>query len=76
MELVFRETVHELKKAGKTVLLSSHILSEVEALCDRVSIIREGQIIETGTFKELRHLTRTSVFLETNKPITCLENIG
>lgn len=76
MELVFRETVHELKKAGKTVLLSSHILSEVEALCDRVSIIREGQIIETGTFKELRHLTRTSVFLETNKPITGLENIG
>jgi ABC-2 type transport system ATP-binding protein len=61
MEGVFRKQVKKLKKVGKTVLLSSHILSEVEALCDRVSIIREGEIIETGTFEELRHLTRTSI---------------
>ncbi|MDO8869597.1 MAG: ABC transporter ATP-binding protein [Methanobacteriaceae archaeon] len=74
MEVVFRGCINELKKEGKTVLLSSHILSEVEALCDRVSIIREGQIIETGTFEELRHLTRTSITIESYKPITGLEN--
>lgn len=65
MEAVFQEYVAELKKAGKTVLLSSHILSEVETLCDRVSIIRQGQIIESGTLPELRHLTRTTVSVET-----------
>ena len=74
MESVFRRYVRELKKAGKTVLLSSHILAEVEALCDRVSIIREGQIIETGTFEELRHLTRTSIVVDTLKPLTGLED--
>jgi len=75
MEVVFRESVNELKKAGKTVLLSSHILSEVEALCDRLSIIREGQIIETGTFEELRHLTRTSITVDAYRSITGLENL-
>jgi ABC-2 type transport system ATP-binding protein len=75
MEVVFRDCVNQLKEEGKTVLLSSHILSEVEALCDRVSIIREGQIIETGTFEELRHLTRTSITIETHKSITGLENL-
>ena len=74
MGVVFRGFINQLKKEGKTVLLSSHILSEVEALCDRVSIIREGQIIETGTFEELRHLTRTSITIESHKPITGLEN--
>ncbi|MDZ4171747.1 MAG: ABC transporter ATP-binding protein [Methanobacteriaceae archaeon] len=74
MEVVFRGCINQLKKEGKTVLLSSHILSEVEALCDRVSIIKEGQIIETGTFEELRHLTRTSITIESLKPITGLEN--
>lgn len=69
MEGVFRKEVKKLKNAGKTVLLSSHILSEVEALCDRVSIIREGEIIETGTFEELRHLTRTSITVDTMQPI-------
>ena len=49
---------------GRTVLLSSHILSEVEALCDRVSIIRRGPHVETGTLAELRHLTRTSITAE------------
>lgn len=75
MEGVFRKCVKELKKAGKTVFLSSHILAEVEALCDRVSIIREGEIIETGSFQELRHLTRTSITVDTFKPITGLEEI-
>lgn len=75
MEIVFRQCVKELKKAGKTVLLSSHILAEVEALCDKVSIIREGKIIETGTFSELRHLTRTSITVDTIQPITGLDSM-
>jgi ABC-2 type transport system ATP-binding protein len=61
MEATFRECVAELRAAGKTVLLSSHILSEAEALADRVSIIRAGEIVQTGTLAELRHLTRTHV---------------
>jgi len=61
MEAVFREIVAEERRKGRTVLLSSHILAEVEALCDRVSIIRDGRIVEAGTLAELRHLTRTSV---------------
>ena len=64
MEAVFRDSVAEEKARGRTVLLSSHILSEVEALCDRVSIIRGGRVVETGTLAELRHLTRTSVTAE------------
>ncbi|MGW7477909.1 ATP-binding cassette domain-containing protein [Nonomuraea muscovyensis] len=64
MEAVFRDSVAEEKARGRTVLLSSHILSEVEALCDRVSIIRGGRVVETGTLVELRHLTRTSVTAE------------
>jgi len=75
MGSLFRDYVRKLKKEGKTVFLSSHILSEVEALCDRVSIIREGRIIETGTFEELRHLTRTSITIDTLKPIIGLENL-
>lgn len=69
MELVFQECVQEVKKQGKSVFLSSHILSEVEKLCDRVSIIRQGKIIESGTLQELRHLTRTRVRVETAQPI-------
>ena len=62
MEEVFREVIREEKQRGdRTVLLSSHILSEVEALCDRVTIIREGRAVETGTLDEMRHLTRTSI---------------
>src|SRR4051812_14256999 len=61
MEEVFRECIAEERDSGRTVLLSSHILAEVEALCDRVSIIRAGRTVETGTLDELRHLTRTSV---------------
>lgn len=61
MEVVFRDEIHRVRERGATVLLSSHILSEVELLCDRVSIIRAGKIVETGTFAQLRHLTRTEV---------------
>ncbi|WP_405725039.1 ABC transporter ATP-binding protein [Streptomyces sp. NBC_01537] len=61
MEEVFRDCVREERDRGRTVLLSSHILSEVEALCDRVSIIRKGRTVETGTLADMRHLTRTSV---------------
>ncbi|MFD8595836.1 ATP-binding cassette domain-containing protein [Kitasatospora sp. NPDC059646] len=68
MEEVFRECVAEARDRGATVLLSSHILSEVEALCDRVSIIRAGRTVETGTLAELRHLTRTSVDAELAGP--------
>jgi len=75
MEAVFRECVTEVKQAGKTVLLSSHILAEVEALCDRISIIREGKIVESGTLAELRHLTRISVSVETARPVTGLSEL-
>jgi ABC-2 type transport system ATP-binding protein len=65
MEEVFRQVVsEEAGGEGRTVLLSSHILSEVEALCDRVSIIRQGRTVETGTLDDLRHLTRTSITAE------------
>jgi len=64
MEAEFRSVIAEDRREGRTVLLSSHILSEVEALCDRISIIREGQTVETGTLAELRHLTRTNVTAE------------
>ncbi|MFG3495755.1 ATP-binding cassette domain-containing protein [Streptomyces sp. NPDC047928] len=61
MEGVFQGCVEEERARGRTVLLSSHILSEVESLCDRVSIIRKGRTVESGSLAELRHLTRTSV---------------
>lgn len=61
MEAVFTEYVREAKAAGRSVLLSSHILSEVEKVCDTVTIIRNGTDVESGTLDELRHLTRTSV---------------
>jgi len=64
MEAAFRESVEEERERGRTVLLSSHILSEVEALCDRVTIIRAGRTVETGTLSQLRHLTRTSIAAE------------
>ncbi len=75
MEAVFQDVVQELREAGSTVLLSSHILAEVEALCDRVTIIRAGRAAETGTFDELRHLTRTTVVVETARPIDTLSDL-
>ena len=64
MESVFRQCAEDERSRGRTMLLSSHILSEVEALCDRVTIIRAGRTVETGTLTELRHLTRTSIAAE------------
>jgi ABC-2 type transport system ATP-binding protein len=76
MERIFQDCVAEVKKEGKAIFLSSHILQEVERLCDKVSIIREGKIIETGTMAELRHLTRTSVTVETSRPLAGLDKFA
>lgn len=75
MERIFQECILEVKQQGKTVLLSSHILSEVEKLCDRVAIIREGEIIETGTLSQMRHLTRTKLTVETRKAMVGLSEL-
>lgn len=69
MEAVFQDVVGELRHRGRTVLLSSHILAEAEALCDAVSIIREGRVVETGTLTGLRHLTRTTVDVTARSPL-------
>ncbi|MDQ0159419.1 ABC transporter ATP-binding protein [Alkalibacillus salilacus] len=69
MERKFQELILEAKAEGKSVLLSSHILSEVEKLCDRIAIIRDGEVIETGTMSDLRHLTRTHLYVETEKTL-------
>jgi len=65
MEAVFQDYVRELRARGRTVLLSSHILAEVEALCHRVSIIRAGRTVESAAIDDMRHLTRTSIVVET-----------
>ena len=75
MERVFQECILEAKTAGKSVLLSSHILSEVEKLCDKIGIIRLGKIIETGTLSELRHLTRITLLIETKQHIPSLREV-
>ncbi|MFJ2371727.1 ATP-binding cassette domain-containing protein [Streptomyces sp. NPDC087769] len=64
MEEVFQDCVAEERARGRTILLSSHILSEVETLCDRVSIIRQGRTVETGSLADMRHLTRTNISAE------------
>jgi ABC-2 type transport system ATP-binding protein len=69
MEQQFREVIRDEKRRGdRTVLLSSHILAEVEALCDRITIIREGRAVETGTLADMRHLTRTNIQAELAGP--------
>jgi ABC-2 type transport system ATP-binding protein len=69
MEAEFRACVNEDRHEGRSVLLASHILAEVEALCDRISIVRAGKTVETGTLTELRHLTRTTISAEVaNEP--------
>jgi ABC-2 type transport system ATP-binding protein len=73
MESVFQQCIHQVKQEGRTVLLSSHILAQVEALCDRISIIRLGRTVESGTLGELRHLTRTSIAVETAQPVTGID---
>jgi ABC-2 type transport system ATP-binding protein len=76
MEAAFREAVEELRQGGTTVLLSSHILSEVEALCDRVTIIRSGRTVETGALADLRHLTRTAIDAELAGPPPALAGVA
>jgi ABC-2 type transport system ATP-binding protein len=75
MEAVFRRQIARVRKDGATVLLSSHILSEVEELCDRVTIIRSGKTVETGTLVDLRHLTRTSFSAVTGADATAIESL-
>ncbi|MGW4370602.1 ATP-binding cassette domain-containing protein [Nocardia takedensis] len=75
MEAEFQKCVREATARRATVLLSSHILAEVEALCDRVSIIRHGRTVETGTLAQLRHLTRTVVTVETVRPVAGLDHL-
>jgi len=75
MEQVFQDCVMEQKNRGKGVFLSSHILSEVERLCDRVGIVRDGELAEVGTLDELRHLTRYSMKIESERPIEGLERL-
>ncbi|MEZ5087603.1 MAG: ABC transporter ATP-binding protein [Tessaracoccus sp.] len=72
MEAVFQECIREAKAAGRTVLLSSHILAQVEVLADRISIIRTGKIVESGTLNDLRHLSRTAVSVQTSTPVISL----
>ncbi|MDF1542323.1 MAG: AAA family ATPase [Anaerosomatales bacterium] len=68
MEAVFQEVIREMKAEGRTVLLSSHILAQVEVLADRISIIRLGKVVESGTLRDLRHLTRTTFTVQTTQP--------
>jgi ABC-2 type transport system ATP-binding protein len=76
MVTVFRECVQEAREAGSTVLLSSHIFADVEALCDRVTIIRDGHTVESGTLRQLRHLTRTAISVETERPVEGLGSLS
>jgi len=76
MEAVFQDCINAERERGRTLLLSSHILSEVEALCDRVSIIRAGAVVETGTLSELRHLTRTTIAVELDTVPAALDTMA
>jgi ABC-2 type transport system ATP-binding protein len=76
MEAIFRGCAEEERARGRTMLLSSHILSEVEALCDRVTIIRAGRAVESGTLAELRHLTMTSISAELSGEPAALDRLA
>ncbi|MDF9866631.1 ABC-2 type transport system ATP-binding protein [Bacilli bacterium PM5-3] len=75
MEQVFQKHILKLKAEGKAILLSSHILSEVEKLCDKIAIIKNGTIIESGSLAQMRHLTRISLNVVTNKKVSDLKNL-
>lgn len=75
MDTVFQDSVRTAVAGGATVLLSSHVLAEVEALADRLTIIRAGRAVETGTLDDLRHLTRTSVTVTTARPVDGLAGL-
>ena len=72
MEAVFQEVIREVRAEGRSVLLSSHILAEVEALCDRVTIIRLGRTVESGSLDDMRHLSRTTITAEVGAPPSAL----
>lgn len=76
MEAVFQNEVMRIKAEGKAILLSSHILSEVERLCDKIAIIAAGEIVEYGSLEEMRHLTRYEFKVETKKPAVGLERLN
>src|SRR5690606_13514787 len=69
MESVFQDVIKQMKAEGRTVLLSSHILAQVEELADRISIIRQGKIVQSGSLTEMRHMTRTTIEAETGQPV-------
>jgi len=73
MEVVFQDVIKQMRSEGRTVLLSSHILAQVEKLADRISIIRLGKIVQSGSLAELRHLTRTTIEADTAEPAVGLE---
>jgi ABC-2 type transport system ATP-binding protein len=75
MEAAFQQCIQDVRAEGRTVLLSSHILAEAEALCDRISIIRAGRIVQSGTLAELRHYTRTTVIAETIRHADSLADV-
>lgn len=75
MEAVFQETIQELSQQGKTIFQSSHILSEVEKVCNHICIIRDGKIIESGSLDDLRHLTRLHLSVETKQAVIGLDTI-
>jgi ABC-2 type transport system ATP-binding protein len=74
-EVVFQDVINQIKADGRTALLSSHILAQVEELADRISIIRQGQIVQSGTLTDMRHLTRTTIEAETARPVIGLERM-
>jgi ABC-2 type transport system ATP-binding protein len=76
MESVFQDIINQMKAEGRTVLLSSHILAQVEKLADTISIIRQGRIVQSGSLVEMRHLTRTTIEAVTAAPATGLESLG
>ena len=75
MERAFRECIAEARAQGQTVFLSSHILSEVEAVCERVAILRAGRLVESGNLKEMRHLSSLQVEAELDGPVPELSGI-
>ena len=75
MEAAFQESIGEIRRQGRTVLLSSHILAEAETLSDRVSIIRAGKVVQSGTLAELRHLTRTTMIVQTERPSDRIQEV-
>lgn len=76
MEMVFQEEVERIRSDGKAVILSSHILSEVDRLADQVAIIRKGKVVETGSLEQLRHLTRSCVTMRTQQDLSVIETIS